>query len=226
MTHILDNPVWHALHTGNRTIAREENDINYYQTKISPFVGLKENNEEQLRTLYQQAKDEAIAIVSTRELEFMDNWKVQQVIPVYQMVYQVMKEHKAYDLPLHARALSDQDIPQMLALTQLTKPGPFLERTIDFGHYQGIFEDGQLVAMAGQRMNPTPYAEISAICTHPNYLGRGYARQLMSSQIKRIIETDGIPFLHVATENERAIGIYESMGFEKRSFLYVYILKK
>jgi len=226
MAHILDNPVWHALNTGNDNIAYEENNIRYYQKNVSPFVGLQENSEEQLHNLYKQIKDEVIALVSVQEMEFPQEWKVVQVIPVYQMVYQPSKDRKELELPPNAKALTDQDIPQMLALTQLTKPGPFLERTIDFGHYQGIFDGDQLVAMAGQRMHPRPYAEISAICTHPDYLGRGYARQLMSSHIKRIIDAGEIPFLHVAAENERAIGIYEDMGFIKRCFLYVYIIKK
>jgi predicted GNAT family acetyltransferase len=122
--------------------------------------------------------------------------------------------------------LTDEHIPQMLALTALTNPGPFAERTIDFGHYQGIFDGDKLVAMAGQRLHPGNYAEISAVCTHPDYLGRGYARQLLLQQVQRIKANDETPFLHVRDDNERAINVYKSLGFETRTAIYFYVLTK
>ncbi len=82
----------------------------------------------------------------------------------------------------------------MLTLTQLTNPGPFAARTIDFGHYYGIFEGDKLVAMAGQRLHAFEYAEISAVCTHPDHSGRGYARELLLHQLHRIQTAKNIPF--------------------------------
>jgi predicted GNAT family acetyltransferase len=114
----------------------------------------------------------------------------------------------------------------MLALTKLTNPGPFVEKTIDFGHYRGVFEGDQLVAMAGQRLHIFDYAEISAVCTHPDHLGRGYARQLLLHHIHRIRAASKIPFLHVRYDNYRAIKVYESLGFSKRTELFFYILQK
>jgi predicted GNAT family acetyltransferase len=122
--------------------------------------------------------------------------------------------------------LTDAHIPQMIALAELTHPGPFRERTIDLGHYQGIFKEDRLVAMAGQRMHASPYAEISAVCTHPDHGGRGYATQLMLSQMSRIGAGRGIPFLHVAAANQRAIKIYETLGFVTRKKLFIYFMKK
>ena len=122
--------------------------------------------------------------------------------------------------------LTNADVPQMLALTQLTNPCPFLKNTIDFGNYEGIFDGDKLIAMAGQRLNPLPYAEISAVCTHPDHLGKGYAKQLLLSQANRIKNEGNIPFLHVREDNIRAIEVYKSMGFVIHQKLQFYVLRK
>jgi predicted GNAT family acetyltransferase len=122
--------------------------------------------------------------------------------------------------------LGEEHIPAMLVLTKLTNPGPFAQRTIDFGHYKGIFDGGKLVAMAGQRLNPLPYAEVSAVCTHPDYLGRGYAAQLLLNQVHRIKAASEIPFLHVLSSNQRAINLYKSLGFATRKEISIYIIQK
>ena len=114
----------------------------------------------------------------------------------------------------------------MLALTKLTNPGPFASRTIDFGHYYGVFDGGKLVAMAGQRMHIEDYTEISAVCTHPDYLGRGYAKQLLLGQIHRMRAAGNIPILHVRKNNERAVKVYESIGFTPRTTIHFNILQK
>ena len=80
--------------------------------------------------------------------------------------------------------------------------------------------------MAGQRLNPLPYAEISAVCTHPDHLGQGYARQLLLNQIQRIKAASGTPFLHVRKDNVRAIKVYENSGFSTRKEMYFYFIKK
>ena len=80
--------------------------------------------------------------------------------------------------------------------------------------------------MAGQRLHPGNYAEISAVCTHPDYLGRGYARQLLLQQVQRIKANGETPFLHVRDDNERAINVYKSLGFEMRAQIYFYVMAK
>jgi predicted GNAT family acetyltransferase len=135
-------------------------------------------------------------------------------------------EAKPVDTHLPHIPLTDIHIPQMLALTKLTNPGPFAERTIDFGHYHGIFDGDKLVAMAGQRLHAGNYAEISAVCTHPDHLGKGYAKQLLLHQIHRIKANRETPFLHVRNDNERAINVYKSLGFETRTEIYFYVVVK
>jgi predicted GNAT family acetyltransferase len=117
-------------------------------------------------------------------------------------------------------------VPQMLALTKLTNPGPFASQTIQFGHYAGIFDGEKLVAMAGQRLHAYNYAEVSAVCTHPDYLGRGYARQVLQYQIQRIRQANEIPYLHVRDDNYRAIKVYHHLGFKTRTQVYFYVMVK
>jgi predicted GNAT family acetyltransferase len=112
--------------------------------------------------------------------------------------------------------LNESNVPEMMALTELTKPGPFNERTHQMGEYFGIRCDGKLVAMAGERLRVPGYTEISAICTHPDRLGKGHAAALTSLLIHRIIDRGERPFLHVRAENTRAVALYERLGFEKR----------
>jgi ribosomal protein S18 acetylase RimI-like enzyme len=114
----------------------------------------------------------------------------------------------------------------MLALTALTKPGPFGDRTIEFGNYWGIFEEGKLVAMSGERLHLKDHTEISAVCTHPNALGKGYGSILVSLIAEKIIKEHKTPILHVRSDNERAITMYERLGFSIRSDIYFAVFSR
>jgi len=222
MAHLLDNPVYNALATGNQQLSNGNTQIKYFSKEVAPFVGIKNASPENFTALYRLLPhDGPFVFVSADKTDIPPPWKVMADIPGCQMIY-------AGDiLPFDESkpvVLTDEHIPQMLELTALTNPGPFLQRTIDFGHYVGIFDGDKLVAMAGQRMNPTPYAEISAVCTHPNHTGNGYARELMSYHIHRIKADGNIPFLHARADNERAINIYNSLGFELRSAVNFYVI--
>jgi predicted GNAT family acetyltransferase len=224
MKHVLDNPAFNALNTGNKNLANGNGHIKYFHKEVSPFIGFDENTNANFEELYKLINhDSPVGFVSSTEAQIPNPWQVIYYVMCLQMVYDG-KTSRVDESNLVV--LTDEDIPQMLALTQLTNPGPFAERTIDFGHYRGVFDDDKLVALAGQRMNPLPYAEISAVCTHPDYLGRGYAKQLMQYQINRIIAEGNIPFLHVKCDNDRAIKVYESLGFKTRAEMHFYILKK
>jgi predicted GNAT family acetyltransferase len=122
--------------------------------------------------------------------------------------------------------LSVSHIDEMLALVELTKPGPFLRRTPELGSYLGIHEAGQLVAMAGERLRPLGYTEISAVCTHPEYRGRGYASSLVFALIQKITKRDETPFLHVRAENVGAVRLYEKLGFKTRRIINIAIVKR
>jgi predicted GNAT family acetyltransferase len=121
--------------------------------------------------------------------------------------------------------LTTADVPEMLALTKLTEPGPFLPRTIELGAYLGVHDAGSLVAMAGERLHLTGFTEISAVCTHPQYRGRGYGNALLSALISRITRRGETPILHVRTQNVAALRLYEKLGFKVRAQLHLAVIK-
>lgn len=140
-------------------------------------------------------------------------WSVTRNVGLLQMV------HAGGPLPAPGRPfleLGGADAAEMLALARLTKPGPFDERTRELGTFLGVREEGVLVAMTGERLRVPGFTELSAVCTHPDHLGRGHARGLMLEVASRIVARGEIPFLHVLPENARAIELYERLGFTKR----------
>jgi predicted GNAT family acetyltransferase len=114
----------------------------------------------------------------------------------------------------------------MIALVELTKPGPFSTRTHELGTFLGIRIDGQLVAMTGERMKPGNFTEMTAVCVHPDHRGRGYAQALLGAVARGIVARGEIPFLHVFSNNESAIALYRRQGMEIRRRLHVTVLRK
>lgn len=225
MHHILDNPAWHALISGNQLLAYGSGPVRYFWNDVSPFAALRTNSNDEFRALHEMFPFETpIAIVSPTEITWSSQWTDIQSVAVWQMVCKHTPAVPAGQATVVS--LGAADIPQMLALTKLTKPGPFEQNTIQFGHYEGVYHGDRLVAMVGQRMNPRPYTEISAVCTHPDFLGRGLARLLTWRQINRIRSVGETPFLHVKADNERAIKVYADLGFEKRKEIFIYFVKK
>jgi predicted GNAT family acetyltransferase len=115
---------------------------------------------------------------------------------------------------------------EMVELAKLTKPGPFGLRTIEFGHYYGIFDQDKLVAMTGQRLHPQQYTEVSAVCTHPDHLGKGFASALVQHQVQLILQQGKTPFLHVREDNSRAIALYERLGFSISRNMNFYFMRR
>ena len=122
--------------------------------------------------------------------------------------------------------LGADDVPAMMALTELTKPGPFSARTHELGTFFGVRIDGELVAMAGERMKPDNYTEMTAVCVHPSHRGRGYAQLLLGAISRQIVARGEIPFLHVFSSNASAIALYRRQGMEIRRSLHVTVLQK
>jgi predicted GNAT family acetyltransferase len=120
--------------------------------------------------------------------------------------------------------LGDTDAPEMVALAQLTEPGPFLPRTHTMGRFIGVRINGRLAAMAGERMRFPGFTEVSGVCTHPEFRGQGLARRLSSVVANAIQQRGEQPFLHAWTTNHAAIALYESMGFEFRTAVQVAVL--
>jgi ribosomal protein S18 acetylase RimI-like enzyme len=225
MEHVLDNPAWNALISGNKHLSYGNGQIRYFDKEVSPFIAFEKNTLDNFRLLYEMLPhNDPVLFLTPAEIDIPGPWKVLRVIKGLQMVCDPVKQQN--ELHLKLTPLTDEHVPQMLALAKLTNPGPFESRTITFGHYYGIFEGDKLVAMAGQRMHVFNYAEVSAVCTHPDHTGKGYARQLLQYQINRIKGASGIPFLHVRHDNDRAIKVYESLGLSTRRQVYFYVMIK
>lgn len=225
MTHILDNPCWNALNTGNNNLAEGNEQVKYFPAEVAPFVGLPAWNAVGFKHLYDVISPERrIAFMNSTEVEIPGEWEVVDYLVALQMVH----TNPAPDLTASSPIvpLQDKHIEQMIALTRMTHPGPFFKRTIEFGNYEGIFNDNELASMAGQRLHAGEYMEISAVCTHPDHTGNGYASQLISSQIHQIRSASAIPFLHVKDDNLQAIKLYKSLGFELRNRMHIYSIKK
>jgi predicted GNAT family acetyltransferase len=225
MSHLLDNPIYHALTTAQQSMSKGNAAVKFYHPSIAAFAGLVAHNEENLELLYQLSAEESVFVIfSKAELPLNTKWELLTYIDMYQLVCE-SKEIPNVN-PSAYIDLTELHVSEMKDLVELTKPGPFLDRTIEFGNYTGVFEANQLVAMAGQRFNPAPYREISAVCTHPEHLGNGYAYTLLQEQIKRILAHNEIPFLHVRADNEGAIRLYQKLGFVIRTEMTAYVIKK
>jgi predicted GNAT family acetyltransferase len=157
-------------------------------------------------------------------LELDAKWTVRNDNALLQMVY----EKPSFNLSLDAsiRPLAPADVPDMLALTQLAKPGPFLENTISFGGYFGYFVEGRLVSMAGTRLEAGPYTEVSAVCTHPDFVGRGLAQRVLPYVLNYVQQRGQIPYLQLYPDNLPAYRLYQRLGFVERANLRAYLLEK
>ena len=221
----LDNPVWEALSTVQSNFNTGSNTIKYFPSDVAPFIGMQNWNERDV----QQLKDcmpanRAFSVMIAKTVKLPACVDIIFTTPLYQLYCPSLIPFT--NAAIEIRKLGSSDVAQMLALTALTKPGPFYEKTIEFGNYFGIFARDVLVAMAGERLKIKGYTEISAICTHPDYLGKGYASYLISHACEHTLQQGNIPFLHVRMDNTRAIEVYKKLGFVIRADVYFAIFKK
>lgn len=226
MRHVLDNAIWEALTTHQQYLNAGNDVLKYFSKEISPLFALQHWDTKDQDALDQYIPlDRSFFVLIAREVEIPDSMNIQLSLPLYQMVHTKKSTTEYHHQPL-IRKLEHADIPQMLDLTARTKPGPFNDHTIEFGNYFGIFDGDQLVSMAGQRLQTNDFTEVSAICTDPDHLGKGYAAALTQKVCTCIYNNQKTPFLHVRQDNVGAIKLYQKLGFEIRTDIFFSIFKK
>jgi len=214
----LDNPFWSSLTTGHAHFALGGTLARRYPVDISPIAGLaapEPANITALEAVVDIGDDMATVARSVPELP--SHWEVLYESRLTQMI---RSEHTPLpESDVDASILGPADVPEMLALVDLTKPGPFRIRTIELGAYVGLRQSGRLVAMAGERLWIDEFREVSAVCTRPDAQRRGYARALMARIVNAMMRAGQTPILHVESANKRAIDLYLTLGFIPRTEL-------
>lgn len=224
MRHILHNPAWEAL--GSRQAHFNEGNavMRWFPADVSPFVGLNQwDAASQGSLLREMPAHRTFSVMTAEQVKLREEWDIVVSIPLYQMVCEAFKPYRNKDAQI--RELTVADVPKMLDLTARTKPGPFFQRTIGMGSYFGLFDGDTLASMAGERLKLTGYTEVSAICTEPAYLGKGYASAVTSVVCEKIISEGNTPFLHVRADNTRAIDVYKKLGFGVRADVFFAVIR-
>ena len=213
--HPLDNVVWQALATRQACFSQVAGAVRRFLPEIGPLAGFAAPDEPDYEALARLAGSGFIAIFLDAPFATRPGWKVVGGAPLVQMVWQgtELPETPAPEPIVRLRAA---DSAEMIELTNLTKPGPFGARTHELGDFYGVRIGGKLAAMAGERMKVDGHTEVSAVCTHPEHLGKGYAAALMRAVMRGIRARGETPFLHSRADNARAIGLYEKLGFRHR----------
>jgi ribosomal protein S18 acetylase RimI-like enzyme len=212
VTHPLDNPVVLSLTGAHARFAERRGKVLRYQVDVSPFFALPEEPDESdwADAAWLAGPGGLVPLTGVR-VPPPPGWEVLDAGEGVQMTGErlvVADDPEAVPLGL-------ADVPEILDLIARTQPGPFLPRTVELGTYLGIRRDGKLVAMAGERLHPRGWTEISAVCTDKAWRGQGLAGRLVRAVGAGIRARGEIPFLHAVATNP-AIALYERLGFQHR----------
>jgi len=229
--HALDNCIWQALTTRQARFAESFEQARRFVREVTSLCGFAEPSPQGYAAL-----GELVGVRGTAAV-FLDNayearpgWELVTGAPLLEMVCdngrQVRSDSVPETITPQILRLGPQDAAEMVELATLTRPGPFGLRTHELGLYVGIRCEGKLVAMAGERLKVPGYTEVSAVCTHPDHSGKGYARVLMGEIMRGIRERGEVPFLHVRCDNARAVALYERLGFRTRITVHYAVLRK
>jgi predicted GNAT family acetyltransferase len=227
--HALDNVIWNALTTSQARFSEGHELARKFPAEVTSLGALLAPTHEAYDSLAGLLREGmATGLFLEAPPQVPQGLTVVVTLPLLQMIYQNRKP-----APLTPALsdnglieLTDSDVPEMMALAELTKPGPFGRRTRELGTYLGIRRSGTLVAMAGERLRLPGYAEVSAVCTHPDHVRHGYAGTLITALVEHIRNRSEVPFLHVREDNVRAIGLYERLGFRKRIRAHLAVVRR
>lgn len=208
----LDNPTWASLTGPHARFAERHGQAVRYQPDVAPFLALPDDPDDRVWPDVAALAGPGAVVAMGASLEPPAGWEVVERFDGVQLVDDGVE---AAEEPEAVR-LGPADVPEMLDLVERTQPGPFRPRTVELGTYLGIRRDGALVAMAGERLKPPGWTEISAVCTDPAHRGQGLATRLVSALVTGIRARGETALMHAAASNTSAIRLYESLGFRLR----------
>lgn len=220
---LLDRPAFHSLHSGWSDLAIANGHALRLAPDHGPFgaaASLAPADIAELAPLI-AAHGEVWLVEPSADIVAPPGTRIARQADVLQMVAETLPPFPS-DIP--SEILADTDGPEMRALALLTEPGPFAERTHRLGVFHGIRRDGRIAAMAGERMRFGDYVEVSGVCTHPDHWGHGFAALLTYKVAANIVAAGKTPFLHCYPGNDRAVALYERLGFRPRRTLTATVL--
>jgi ribosomal protein S18 acetylase RimI-like enzyme len=211
MNQLLDNITWYTLTGPHAVYAAGTQDARRYAAGFSPILGFADPARPDFDALVAWCEPGEQLYCPEWKGEAPAGWRIHLEKSLFRMVWEeAMPDADEF---ADATRLGPEHADQALELAQLTNPGPFGPRTIELGEYFGWFEHGRLAAMAGERMYAGTLREVSGICTHPDFRGRGLARRLTLKLVRREMQRGETPFLHVMGDNPAARRLYHKMGF-------------
>ncbi len=215
MPHPLDRPIWNSLTHRQAAFSLDAGGIiRRFDAAFAPFAASADGTPESLVDLAVLVSEgQTIILQQAEQIQPPPGLSLLRSALTVQMV---AKKIEGPSPDFHFEELVATDAPEMLELASVTKPGPFGKRTHELGRFLGVRHHGRLVAMAGERMKPGLFTEISGVCTHPDYRGKGYAAGLMREVGRDILARGETPFLHAFADNVGAIALYQRLGFVTR----------
>lgn len=221
---LLDHITWHTLAGPHAKFAAGTDAARRYARGFSPIVAFADPQRPDFAALAAHCDPGEQFYCDGWSGAAPDGWKIDTESTMLRMVWRAGMPD-ADEAP-EALALGAQHAGAALELATLTRPGPFGRRTLELGDYFGCFDGDRLVAMAGERMHAGTLREISGVCTHPDFQGRGLARRLMHKLIRREMQRGETPFLHVMHANRGARALYERMGFRTHQEVVVRVVSR
>jgi ribosomal protein S18 acetylase RimI-like enzyme len=222
-THALSNPVWHGLAGPHAHLGLGMGKVRRYRAEIAMFVAVEDPSDPDMPGLRELVGEGTAGFITEGPVAVPQGIEIVRIADVQQMV---AGEWNPVPVELAMQLLGEPDEAAMLELTELTRPGPFFRQTRLMGTYRGLFDSGRLVAMSGERMRTAAYTEISAVCTHPDHRGRGYAKQFVSQGGNEIVADGKTPFLHTYADNAVAIATYEKLGFRRSRMMQFTVIRR